>query len=332
MGTENANSATARLEYVDLMRGLAVLCMILVHTQMFYLSTDFYSDLFYKVVDFLGGAPAAPVFLFLMGYVFSLKKDTRWYAVLKRAFQLLFLGYLLNILRQALPNYLWGLHHRPDYIESLLMIDILQMAGPALVLLNLLKRWPSVVLFSLLGVVIFTSSFFWGMTSTPGVLDFLWGKGEWIFFPLLPWFAYCILGMLCWRLEKHFHNWFMFAGLTLMVLGIGLEQLQIWTGPLYTYYRSSPAQLLWMSGFCLVWLKVSQRVLLNISIKKVITFLSQYVTEFYFFSWLWITWLCFYFGYQKMNSLQVFGVFILVLILTGAVIWLWNKGRQKIFN
>jgi uncharacterized membrane protein len=321
----HAKSLKSRLEYIDLLRGITVVILIFVHTQMFYLSPSFYSGYFYKIVDEASVTPGPGMFLFLMGYVFSLQKDLSWKAVGRRALWLLLAAYLLNVLRQALPHYLWGLHHKPDYWESVLMIDILHMAAPSLLLLNLIRRWSSIWLLLILALIVFFSSYFWGLTSTPGILDIVWGKGNWVFFPLLPWFSFCVLGLLCWRMERYFQNGFILVGVTVMALGWALERFNIWTGPLFNFYRSSPASLLWMLGFSLIALVVAKKVTLNSGLQKIIYYLSRHVTKFYFFSWLWITWLCFYFGYQRMNSWQVFVLSGVILVLTSGTVWLWNK-------
>lgn len=201
------------------------------------------------------------------------------------------------------------------------MIDILQMAAPAVLLLGFLRKAPSLLLIVLMLVLTFCSKFLWGLTPTPGVLDFIWGRGEWVFFPLFPWFVYCLLGLLCFR---HFSLWrrsFLVSALVLVGVGLLLEKTAWLQSDLYNYYRSSPAQILWTSGFCLLWFRAAQFITQlplwkSENLSKLLKAGSQNVTAIYFTSWICIGWLMVLHGYQQMDLTGLFLVLVEVLVLT----------------
>ena len=60
----------ARVYAINLARGLAVFYMVLVHVLITYATPTVTGSVFGTIVGFLGGPPAAPVFMALMGTSF----------------------------------------------------------------------------------------------------------------------------------------------------------------------------------------------------------------------------------------------------------------------
>jgi surface polysaccharide O-acyltransferase-like enzyme len=60
----------------DLLKGLAVIFMIQVHLLELFATQDIYVSWIGKISLFLGGPPAAPVFMVVMGYYFASSKRT----------------------------------------------------------------------------------------------------------------------------------------------------------------------------------------------------------------------------------------------------------------
>jgi len=87
-----------RLDAVDLARGLAIVFMIAVHMLEVYADKYVQNSIFGGIIEFLGGPPAAPVFMMLMGlsFMYSRKKDLKTSII--RGVKIFLLGYLLNIL------------------------------------------------------------------------------------------------------------------------------------------------------------------------------------------------------------------------------------------
>ena len=63
-----------RLELPDIVRGLAVVFMVQVHLTELFVTQDIYNSAFGKISLFLGGIPAAPVFMVMMGYFLAFVK------------------------------------------------------------------------------------------------------------------------------------------------------------------------------------------------------------------------------------------------------------------
>jgi uncharacterized membrane protein len=70
----NAKRATTRLQYLDWMRGLAVVLMIETHVFDSFLAEKYRTSEWYWLSQFLGGMPA-PMFLFLLGISLALVLD-----------------------------------------------------------------------------------------------------------------------------------------------------------------------------------------------------------------------------------------------------------------
>ena len=164
---------TKRMELPDLLRGLAIIFMVLVHVMNIYGDLNASSGAKHAIVDFLGGPPAAPVFMVVMGFFFMYKKTSLQKSI-KRGVGLLLTGYLLNFLRGYLPLALSidMLGYPPDYYPELYSkyymlwtVDILIFAGLAFIAMGFLRKISEHPLF-LAAVVVLTamlSPYLWGI-------------------------------------------------------------------------------------------------------------------------------------------------------------------------
>ncbi len=76
--------------------------MVLQHAMLVYAVSEGETSILGRIVLLLGTAPAAPVFLLVMGIFLGRSTKGLPYAI-RRGVQLLALGYLLNLLRFTLP-------------------------------------------------------------------------------------------------------------------------------------------------------------------------------------------------------------------------------------
>ena len=318
MRAENPN----RLPELDFLRGLAVLFMIAVHSLMLYTARPDAKLWWGKIILFLGGAPAAPVFLFLMGYLVGLKPRAAFSGTVSKAAEILFLGYLLNVLRFSLP--IWaGVPLKGDAWLGLFMIDILQLAAPMMLVLWLLKNKPGIVPMVLMLVAAFAAPFAWGLTKTPHPFDFLWGDGYLVYFPLLPWAAFPLFGLCAAKLEARRR-----LALSFFLLVVGIAVLQLWPpdSEFYSYYRSAPGATLWMMGFCGLWLAAAQWIAPRVPalLFAPLKFFSRNVTSAYFFSWLILSWGVALTGYRQLGLVGTLSVIVVATLLTAGAIVLWQ--------
>lgn len=141
---------TGRQFELDIARGFAVIFMVMIHTVLSFSNSNIYDTTYGKFADFVGGIPAAPVFMFLLGVGLIYMRNSNPKILIRRGGILFASGYLLNILRGILPG-IWLLNFSPEYMElggsekfqflygTLLNVDILQFAGLAFIFFGIMK-------------------------------------------------------------------------------------------------------------------------------------------------------------------------------------------------
>jgi surface polysaccharide O-acyltransferase-like enzyme len=298
-----------RLRFLDLARGIAIVVMVLQHVQLLFAVDHGETSLVGATFLVLGTAPAAPVFMVSMGFLFGASRRTGVRSGLRRGLALFALGYALNLLRFTLPGLAGDGVKLEELLggpwQALLEIDILQLAGLSLIVLGGVKRlvrgpWPVVALAAAAAAV---APLLWGAGSGSPVLDPLWGAEEYVSFPLFPWLAYPLLGLALARFAQRaaragalLRDWAA-AGLACLVAGSCLIALfPDASGVLAVgdYFRSGlPVQLV-LAGFVLVWLPVLwwlDRRLSWRSVPRYLTSLSRHLTVIYLVQWLLIGWM-----------------------------------------
>ncbi len=299
---------------LDVARGLAIIFMVFVHVQMFFSTDELVNSLLGDTVDFLGGIPAAPVFMFLMGIGFLYTKKNDPIQFIKRGILILFSGYLLNFLRGSLPeliNYFsdGNKEHLNLMKEHFIEIDILQFAGLSIIFFGILKlakmnNWGIALLglsFALLNFVILgikVDRYF-----LQAVTGLFWGSSDFSSFPFLSWIFYPISGYLfatflirCVN-KKLFYKLVLIGSLLLMVsftfLFVDIFKLDIGMNSEMGYYHHNLSANIIYVLFCLFWISI-----LFFSVQSLPQFLiiqfkrwSKNVTEIYFIHWVMIGWL-----------------------------------------
>lgn len=137
---------TKRQAELDIARGLSVLFMVLIHTLQYSTQPSVEQSSMGTIIYFLGGVPAAPVFMFLLGVgiVYSKRADPTY--LIKRGSIILLLGYVLNAMRDSMPALLFGwMNNDSELFASsvyyFFSVDILQFAGLALIFFGLVKKF-----------------------------------------------------------------------------------------------------------------------------------------------------------------------------------------------
>jgi len=323
------------------MRGVAVFTMFTQHCMIIHeRSGGEGGSLAAGLFVLLGTAPAAPVFLLLMGY---LQADSRRSPPeeLSGGLKLLLLGYLLNFLRLTLPLLLFSSPDRAAVaggtpLELFLAVDILQTAGLARMTLGLLRRLPGRLLLSsvLIPTVLLISPFLWSLPAGP-VRDLFWGSGENVFFPYFPWIIYPLAGMIL----KELLNRRIFikmrsriaAGTGLMLSGLILMNFM----PSGDYYRSCLPVHLFILGFLLLWHQAWELFAHVRGIppaRRLLQFWSLNVTAVYFVQWVLFGWSILLFGYREQNAGTAALIGLAILILTTFSVALTRRIRRNISN
>jgi uncharacterized membrane protein len=313
-------TSAGRLRFLDIARGLAIVFMVFQHVQLLFAVDGGESSPLGVMFLLLGTAPAAPVFMVAMGFLFGSSSRTGMRSGLVRGLQLFALGYVLNLLRFALPLLATGDARLIEVFGGtwwgiVFEIDILQLAGLSLIVLGPVKRYvrdPRLVV-ALTAVVAAVAPLLWGLGSGPA-LDPLWGAGDWVSFPLFPWLAYPLLGLAlagfaarAASARRLMGNWALagactgLAGLALLPYGPGPGGILAFGD----YYRSGlPVQLL-LAGFVLLWLPALWWLDGRLSwvwIPRYLTSLSRTITAVYLIQWVLIGWLAIGLGVMDLPS------------------------------
>ncbi len=347
-----------RLEFVDLARGMAVIFMIAVHVLMVYANNTVKESPFGVIVEFLGGPPAAPVFMFLMGlsFIYASKKDLK--ASVFRGLKMFLAGYILNFFR-ALPIYALNEYAQEilngsgieniSYVTLITIVDILQLAGLSIIILALIREFKvnKYIVLSTAIVISLISPMLWGInTNNPlinFVFDLFWGDNpvsgfieNTVAFPLFPWVAFPLLGYFLGTMITESGSkdkvllYSLIPGGASFIVGLALLANNF-DYHFNDYYHARIGSMLFMSGFIVIWLflcNVLVRQIKNNPIFNGVYYLSKSVTNIYFIQWVVILWGIAFWGDNKGMAetvLVMIFMFGLSLVIDYGVVHFKNK-------
>ncbi len=260
-----SNSDSSRLQFIDLLRGAAVLVMIETHIVNALLRPDIKAGWHFAVLSFLNGL-VAPSFLFCAGLALSLSFHRKWrvYTGLEKPFWryllrltfIMVVGYSLHLPFFSLVR-LRNLPAGDPAWLTLYQADILQTIAVSLfilVLLAVLARKSSHFLW-LTGMV---SAFFIFAAPIVREMEFS-GLSSWLRpfltthvktqFPLFPWGAFVLTGALCgWfymeakknGYERTFIRRCSAAAFAVVLLALSAEVLPFSIYPNHDFWKGSP--------------------------------------------------------------------------------------------
>ena len=199
---------TIRTQTPDLLKGIAVLLMIQVHIIELFATNQISESIIGKLLLFLGGPLVAPVFAFFLGY-FLMKSNKSAKQLVVRGLQLFGLGMCLNILLNL--NLIISVNRgvlKVDIWPYIFGVDILQLAGLAVVLMAVLKKVLQNYLMSIALILLsaFLGHYLLQFTSDSSFIkyisSFFYGSTTWSYFPLFPWLAYPLSGLAFYQLKE----------------------------------------------------------------------------------------------------------------------------------
>ena len=290
-----------RIPLPDFLKGLAVLLMIQVHIMELFARPEIYQSLIGDVSLFLGGVPAAPLFMAVMGY-FVVWRSKGVKALAKRGLQLIGWGIFLNtglnlhlLIRIANGTYAY------DPLKYIFGVDILPLAGLSLLILALLRvlNLRKFYFYLALAVIVAGITPYLPQLANPSeplayFTAFLWDKHWWSYFPLFPWLAYPLAGAAFYYLQKESifkrHQPYFTGGaliLTILLFNRGVEV----STELPAYYHHGGLFYIWALSFlgvlvyALLWI---QHILSATYFDRYLRFMGRDVTATYVFQWLLI--------------------------------------------
>lgn len=333
-----------RNQTLDFLKGAAVIFMIQVHlTELFALQDIYYSTVG-KISLFLGGPPAAPVFMAVMGYIFALS-NKRFSENLLRGVKLILLGLILNIgLNFHLLLRIYSGEYLLDPLTYILGADILPLAGMSIVILSLFKKFFKVnllktILFLLLIILISENLNQLGDTEKPisYFQTFFYGNLHWSYFPLFPWLVYPVIGFCFYNLSISPYYQYIFKFIDYIIIisaiiiattfnfGLGISS------DLANYYHHNYLFVFWVILFLIVFVHLSYKLETLFSkniLLLLIKWIGKKVTDFYIIQWLIIgnlaTWL-----YKSQSHWQLILWFIVITIISGCLVLFYDKTNLK---
>ncbi|HXG26038.1 MAG TPA: heparan-alpha-glucosaminide N-acetyltransferase domain-containing protein [Candidatus Binatia bacterium] len=314
-----------RIRAFDLARGLAVVFMLGVHVLWHWGAPDTWTSPIGRVVSFLGGPTAAPVFMFLMGASLAFSSRTSFSSLAVRGLWLLWLGYLLNFLRGVIPAYL-GMEAGVITQEQILpftlpwlatTVDVHHMAGLSLIGIAALRMAarPSWLWVALAGAVVLWGPFLRGLEFGTPLLDgpltpVLSGAPN-VYYAVVPWIAFPLVGGVYGALvaragspeaRVRVFRLGALAGVGLMAVGLALFTVAPPSFDVGTYWRMPPSYFVAITGLVLAWLWGCDVVVRRVRANRAFDFLygwSADVIAIYFTHWLVVGWGVGVFGFRS---------------------------------
>ncbi len=296
-----------RDKFPDMLRGIAVVLMIQVHITEVFANDQFREGFWGQLSLFFGGLPAAPIFMFLMGW-FAIARSSN----IKLFFRgvLVFLaGFLLNIgLNLALIISVLVGHQKADLWPYLFGVDIFSLAGLSLIIISGLRLLAG-------RFVRFTSSaefLKWTLTLFPflivsvgmllpttGIQEsnflvyfkaYLWRDSQWwSYFPLFPWLAWPLFGgaLRLWAGNSKIPD---LKGSVVSIAGIGaiIGCCYGWSvsTDLTSYYRFNLVWFVWAITAMIVWFWLWRRMANVEWLRTGLSSIGAKVSSLYVIQWI----------------------------------------------
>jgi len=310
------------------------------------------SSILANVINILGTAWGAPVFMFCMGVtlVFSRRQDAS--DRLRRGIHLITIGMVLNILR-------WGPYactaratDNPELMKGVAMIfnvDILQFAGLAFMLLALCKTLKMTaqgilvlsIIMNVIGTVLTATGQFTSSYTANQVLGFFYHTPACSCFPLLNWFIFVAAGNVLGTLYKESDNIDRIFRHIVPICGaiaVVHQYLSITGGAAFFktlendwefYNMQTPDALCIAFGVAPFMLGFFRLVDMAVPNKwvDVISYPSKHINQFFCVSWVWIMWTC-SFLYRIEPAITIAGFivrWVLITAFTAVTVVIYNK-------
>lgn len=319
-----------RLSGLDLLRGLIIILMIFINL---FDETALESLVFSeqgRAIDLAVTSLLPNVFVFLMGFFLIVANKFTAKNLLHKSLLLLILGYALNIIRYPLFMYMGGYSSSLSQaftanIYYVHMVDIYIFAGYACLLLVPLTWLPPITAQAYTSFAAFvmylsaqTKMLQEGLALLP---DSIVGYVEHIFlpltgnvyFPMIPWLAYILLGIACGLFYNNTDKQTFFKKLTLYgmltaVCGYMLfvKDYEIATFKMRAdFYQQDYSIGVMLMGITLIMPVLAEFFLTKLpeKLKKLLIYTSKNIIWLYCLSWLVISYLKFVQGWS--NSLDL---------------------------
>jgi hypothetical protein len=339
----------------DVLKGFAVLMMIQVHLTELFAVPSFYAGSAGKISLFLGGVPAAPLFMAAMGFFIGYGKirnnrpdETETVKVGKsvlRGIKLILLGFILNIgLNLHLFYKIYTGTFQLDPLPYLFGADILFMAGIAIIVIPLVMKVfrnsaVALIVIALLITVLSDILPLYNGNSTfiKYLMVYIHSNEWWSYFPVFPWLAYPFLGAALGRmyvtypdiLQKAGKNVFVFFAAFIPFIIFARDGFSI-SSYLPAYYHHGIVFFFWAVLFMVIITIGTYNLLRFITpnniVVKYLAWTGKNVTAFYIIQWLIIGNIATAI-YKTQEAPPLILWFIGITAVVSGLVWLWVHRR-----
>ncbi len=331
-----------RIHGFDLAAGLAVFFMILVHVLWHWGRPETWTTPIGEAISYAAGPTAAPVFVFLMGASLGAARQARAGPLITRGLWLLFLGYVLNLVRGVVPGSLgtafgvvtpeqiWP--YTPWWLAT--TVDLHHVVGLSLVAIALLRirSEPSIAWLAIAGVVVALAPWLRTVQLGTPILDApltpILGSAPNVYYAVVPWLAYPLAGAVFGSmLARSPDRGRLFrrgaaVGVVLLVVG-GVLILATRPGfDVFTYWRQPPAFVVAILGIILVWLALCDAVCRIDPLRRrlgIVFGWSHRVIAMYFTHWIIVGWGAGLVGFRALDLPQVLAAMAAAVVLTSVL-------------
>jgi uncharacterized membrane protein len=342
--------ANQRFYIPDILKGIAVLLMIQVHITELFAQEAFYNGIAGKVSLFLGGVPAAPLFMAIMGF-FAGYQTLKLHTNLIRGIKLIVLGFLLNIgLNLHLFYRIFKGIYTLDPLPYIFGADILFLAGISLIIIALIKRVSnSILLFVSASIAIALLSDLIPIYEGDSFfirypLAFIHSSDWWSYFPLIPWLAYPLIGVAAGiAYKKSSQEVILIAKKPVIIVALIIPFILFMkygfsvSSELIKYYHHGIAFFTWAVIFLLLIVlalfQLSNYWGTNSLVGKYLQWTGKSVTAFYFIQWLLIGNLAT--ALYKTQQLSILPVWYIGIVMSTSLLvlgWSYRIQIKKYFS
>ena len=347
---------------LDLAKALAIVFMVFVHTYEAHWflenSEEGAGYIAAWIIEFLGGVPAAPLFMLAMGVGVVYSRRSTSVTYLKRAAQIFGLGILVNFFQQWVPIFL-----RPNTAEefaanahSIIATDIYSFVTVAFLYFAFLKttKHPipiaaaTLVICMIISDITYPNSIDTGNVWVDSIIGIFIRTNEYSYFPFFTWALWPLLGYLFGQLLIRTEDKMKMYGI---ITATGVAALIIATivinrnpddliinslteanmDDVGLYYAMDTWNLLWSYGALAIEMFILYLVvkLTKNKIPALFSYMSKHIMSIYVIQWIYI-------GlatpiFDKITNVYVCAVMgMIVLVLTLVTAWLWDKFMTKI--
>lgn len=331
----------------DSIKGLAVLLMIQVHLMELFAKQEVYDSFGGSISLFLGGIPAAPIFMVMMGYFLAFSKKNATEMAL-RGVKLFVGGIILNIgLNLHLLYNIFYENWELNPLQYIFGADILPLAGLSLLSFAVIQKisTTSYLKYFVLALVIALGSQFLYPDHFENhplryVFSFFVGGTSWSFFPLIPWLSFPLVGFGFKLLSDKFdfssivnNTWSKYIiGILIPILALSVKFAFDTAINLPEYYHFDFIFFLWSLAFIIVWtygLYYIEKWFRNTRFIHYLQFLGKNVTMIYVIQWLIIGNIATTI-YKSKDAYEWALWVIIVTISASTLTYLW--GRFRLIN